>query len=273
MTINQKKTNHRGFDEIQNRIKQSLMTIRLYMNKNKRHLAVLGAMLVLSQAIWAEGEAEEVAKSAFHGVFLGGNVGLGGMVTPKTQVPNTDTISSSETIGYGFVYHLYGGYLWRQDKKFQVGFSLGYESYPKNSYSYIIHSAGDVQTSSLDYEAFEFPLIGMLRYQLIENASVSVLAGMSYVLQKNTFSFSDTNSGASSLDNTEQLDAFKPLLGIGAEYRYQKFGLGISYRHRFGDKPAAFSLPGTSVGQKLYQGYNKIPPTNQVFIGINYYFT
>lgn len=271
MTINQKRNIHGVFNKTPNRVKQKIS--ELFKNNGHRGI-VLGAMLMLfSQALCAEEAPPEMAKSLFHGIFVGADIGLGGMVTPTTQVPNTDTISSSETIGYGFVYHVHGGYLWRQDKKWQMGFSLGYEAYPKNSYNYIMHNAAEVQTSSLDYEAFEFPLIGVFRYQFVKSASISLLAGMSYVLQKNTFSFSDTVGSASSLDNTDQLDAFKPLLGVGAEYRYQKFGLGVSFRHRFGDKPAAFSLPGASVGQKLYQGYNKIPPTNQFFIGMNYYFT
>lgn len=249
------------------------------MNKKIVASATCAITLILCSHAWAEGgtNAEKKVKHGkLYGVFLGGAGGLGGMRTPSTAVPNNSTTSSSETIGYGFIYHLFVGYLFRQDKKWQPGFSLGFEGYPNNEYSYIYHdtSTSGTETSSLIYSGYDFPLIGILKLQWQSHASLNFLAGISYVIQKNTFSFSSTinSSSANSPNNLNIIDGFKPLIGLGIEYRYRNFGISSSFRHRFGTRPKAFHLHYGNATFDTYDGYNKIPSTNNLMLNLLYYF-
>uniref|UniRef100_UPI0039F7148C outer membrane protein n=1 Tax=Piscirickettsia salmonis TaxID=1238 RepID=UPI0039F7148C len=184
------------------------------------------------------------------GVYIGLNLGYGGMDTPKlTQDTFKSEVRSSASLR-GFSGRVNAGYLWSKNS-INYGAELGYATYENNQYS-AWNAKG--RRFNVIYSGYNIDLLGVIQYDFTPNWNILGKAGVAYVSQKTTGGFTRTN------DNKNTI---LPEIALGAGYKFANgVGLNLTASHIFGSQP-------TALGK---DNINKIASVDMITVGISYSF-
>ncbi len=231
------------------------------------------------------------------GLYVGAAAGYATTTTPKNLFEDKNQLNQfyqltaigqkSKVDNFAAAAHI--GYLFPVTQNFLLGAELGYNYLPENKYTFGIASAfpgKDPKTAlvngTIKYSQYSLDLLGVAKYYVTDEFNIFGKAGIAYVNQKVTQSFTNGNPGdpdlLKRLPSISSSEAkFLPKVAVGVGYNItQNVELTAQYSHTFGDKIHQIDEKGQLFDKKwneqMLVNASKIPSNNEVLVGANYYF-
>ncbi|ODN44058.1 outer membrane protein [Piscirickettsia litoralis] len=195
------------------------------------------------------------------GAYVGLNLGLGGMDTPKWDTNKLPANTSDKEERGGLAGRIDAGYLWGQGP-FNYGVEMGFASYANNTYKISSGSASE----ELKYSGYNVDLLGVAQYNFTPNWNIFGKAGVAYVHQKTEISVADGGLSATPFSKSE--NKLLPEVAIGGGYQFANgLGLNLTVSHIFGSKPHAWTDTGNTE-----DNMTSVASVNMLTFGISYNF-
>ena len=269
----------------------------VFMNKV---ILTAAAVLTMGVASFAMAGGLDTAPSQAHkgGLYVGAGLGYAKTTTPKNLFEKKNSLGGTgadEGIAIGqkskfdhFAAAAHMGYLFPVTQNFLLGAELGYNYLPENKYTFgaagVTAPKTDLVNGTIKYSQYSIDLLGVAKYYVTDEFNIFGKAGIAYVNQKVTQSFTEGNSGLDVQDFLKTLPSissseakFLPKVAVGVGYNItQNVELTAQYSHTFGDKIHQIDEKGQLFDKKwneqMLVNASKIPSNNEVLVGANYYF-